>query len=294
MDFLTKNTFKVVGKLVSQDLKVGQRKDGKGGFISGNAVVVANLDGRENEFEISFFTNQSTKDGKESQLFTSYSKLGDLVGKKIEVSGDIRESRFWSSNANQMVSSQKLSGRFVRGVAETTEDEASFELGGFVVEELVEKKNKDNDVYRYDLTLGQANYKGDNMSRFIVHVNPSAIEIKRGVEQYHVGQTVEVYGDLRFIVTKSTVEQKNEGGFGAPIVRTYVNKQHNFFITGGTAAITDAAKGMYPSDVIRSLVGAYKARDTELMNDAKSSSSSSSASPVEEETKISFRQNSLI
>jgi len=291
MDFLTKNTFKVVGKLVSQDLKVGQRKDGKGGFISGNAVVVANLDGRDNEFEISFFTNQSTKDGKESQLFTSYSKLADLVGKKIEVTGDIRESRFWSSNASQMVSSQKLSGRFVRGVSETTADEGSFELGGFVVDVLKEKANKDGDIYRYDLTLGQANYKGDNMSRFVVHVNPADIEIKKGVEQYNVGQTVEVYGNLRFIVSKTEVEQKNEGGFGTPIIRTYVNKQHNFFITGGTAAIVDAAKGMYPSEVIRTLVGAYKARDTELMNAAKSSDS---APAVEEETKVSFRQNSLI
>lgn len=291
MDVLTKNSFKVVGKLVSQDLKTGQKKDGKGGFISGKVVVLSVLDGKNNEFEISFYANQSTKDGKDSQLFTSYSKLGELVGKKVEITGDIRESRFWSANANQMVSSQQLSGRFVRGVSETTTDEGSFELGGFVVEGIKEKTNKDGDVYRYDMTLGQSNYKGDNMSRFVLHVNPVDVEIKRGVEGYNVGQTVEVYGNLRFYVTRTEVEQKNEGGFGTPIVRTYVNKQHNFFITGGTAAIVDAAKGMYPSDVIRSLVSAYKARDVELANSAKSSDDGAA---VEEDTKVSFRQSSLI
>ena len=64
MDFLTKNTFKVVGKLVSQNLKVGQRKDGKGGFISGDAVVVANLDGRDNEFDSEEFIIELTTDNE--------------------------------------------------------------------------------------------------------------------------------------------------------------------------------------------------------------------------------------
>jgi hypothetical protein len=293
MDFLTTNQFKVVGRLVSQNLQHNQSKTGKGGFISGNATVVANLDGKNNEFEISFFANQTTADGKESQLYVSYSKMGELVGKKVEITGSMRESRFWSSNANQMVSSQQLSGRFIRGVSETTADEGSFSMGGFVVDSLKEKTNKDGQVYRYDLALGQSNYKGDNMSKFVLHVNPSDMDIKMGVEKYQIGQTVEVHGILRFYVNQTTVEQKNEGGFGAPIVRTYVNKQHNFFITSGTAAIVDTAKGMYPSDVIRTLVGAYKARDVELAEKSKSSQPSES-SVVEEETKVSSRQTSLI
>lgn len=289
MDLLRTNTFKVVGRLQSQDLKIGNKKSDGSAFISGKAIIVANLGGKSNEFEVSFFTNQKTKDGKESQLFTSYSKLGDLVGKKVEITGDIRESRFFSSNANQMVSAQQLSGRFVRGVSESTADEGSFEMGGFIVETLKEKTNKNNEVYRYDLALGQSNYSGNGMSRFVLHVNPADVDIVNGVKGYQVGQTVSVHGDLRFTVDVVTAEKKNEGGFGEAIVRTFTNKQHNFFITGGTAAIVDAAKGMYPMDVIKTLVAAYKAHDVELAEKGKSSSV-----PVEDAPVVTNRQTSLI
>lgn len=289
MDLLRTNTFKVVGRLQSQDLKIGNKKADGSGFISGKAVIISKLDGRDCEFEISFFANQNTKDGKESQLFTSYSKLGDLVGKKVEVTGDIRESRFFSSNANQMVSAQQLGGRFVRGVSESTADEGSFEIGGFVVESLKEKTNKENAIYRYDLALGQANYSGNGMNRFVLHINPADVEIVNGVRGYEVGQTVSVHGDLRFFVEKVVSERKNEGGFGESVTRTFTNKQHNFFITGGTAAIVDAAKGMYPMDVIKTLVAAYKAHDVELAEKGKSSSA-----PVEDAPVVTNRQTSLI
>lgn len=291
MDLLRTNSIKVVGRLKSQDLKVGNRKDNGAGYISGNAIIISNLDGRDCEFEISFYAAQKTKEGKDSQLFTSYSKMGELVGKKIEVTGDIRESRFFSKNADQMVSSQKLNGRFVRGVAESTPDEASFEFGGFVVETLKEKTNKDGDIYRYDLTLGQSNFSGTGMSRFVFHVRPEDIEIVKGVQSYGIGQTVGINGDLRFIVSVVTSERPNEGGFGEAVTRTFVNKQHNFFIMGGTAPITSVEKGMYPGDVIKSLCNSYKARDVELMSSAKDSGFNT---PAEKETIVTNRQTSLI
>jgi hypothetical protein len=291
MDLLKQNTFKVVGRLVSQDLKILNKKTDGSAFISGNVIVEANLDGAKNEFEISFYANEKTQDGKISALYTQYSKLGELVGKKIEVTGDIRESRFWSTNANQMVSAQKLSGRFVHGVAETTNDEGTWEIGGFVVEGLKERLTKDNEVYRYDLTLGQANYRGDSMSRFVLHINPADAEIIAGVAKYNVGQTVQVNGDLRFIVTETRSERKNEGGFGEPVVRVYTNRQRNFFITGGSAPITDPEKGMYASDVIRSLVAAYKAADVQLAEKGKNGGAAQEEEVV---TRVSNKQASLI
>ena len=47
MDLLRTNTFKIVGKLVSQNLKTGNRKDNGDGFISDEAVVVSNLGGKD-------------------------------------------------------------------------------------------------------------------------------------------------------------------------------------------------------------------------------------------------------
>ena len=289
MELLRTNSFKIIGRLKSQDLKVG-RKDNGEGYISGKAIIISNLDGRDNEFEVSFYTNQLTKDKKESQLFITYSNLESLVGKKVEVTGELRESRFWSRASNQMVSAQQLSGRFIRGTTESSIDEGSFELGGFVIEELKEKKNKDNEVYRYDLALGQSNYSGTSMSRFVVHVDPNEREIVNGVRSYRIGQTVRVNGDLRFIVNIVTSTASNEGGFGSGVTRTFTNKIHSFFVRGGTAPIADAAQGMYSSDVVRSLVAAYKARDVELSAKAKDSG----ADAVEEAAPVSSRQTSLI
>lgn len=290
MEALRTNSFKVVGRLTSADLKEGFKQNGDA-YISGKATVVANLGGRDNEFEISFYTNKLTQAKKESQLFVSYSKMNELIGKKVEVTGEIRESRFFSRNNSQMVSSQQLSGRFVRGTAESAADEASFELAGFVVEELKEKTNKDNEVYRYDIALGQANYNNTSMQRFILHVDPADREIVTGVKAYKVGQTVQVNGDLNFIVETTTSAAKREGGFGEAVVRTYTNKYHNYFIKGGSAPIVSAEAGAYASDMIRTFVATYKARDVELAAKAKDSQP---ATEAESSAPVVSRQTSLI
>lgn len=292
MGLLKTNTFKVVGRLSNVNLTNGNRKDNGAGFISGKATVISNLGGRDNEFEISFYANQKTKEQKDSQLYISYSKMNELVGKKVEVTGEIRENRYFSVNANQMVSSQQLSGKFIRGVAETTADEGSYELGGFIVDTLKEKvSKKDNSIYLYELTLGQSNYSDTGMNRFVLHVNPSDTEIIHGAQNYQIGQTVSVNGDLRFIVNVVQSQKDNTGGFGEPVTRTFTNRQHNFYIIGGSPVITDVEKGMYPSDVIKSLVSAYKARDVELAGKAKENNP---APAVEESPKVTFKQTSLI
>ena len=128
------------------------------------------------------------------------------------------------------------------------------------------------------------------MSKFTLHVNPTDRDIINGVRNYKVGDTVRVNGDLNFIVKVVTSTAKNEGGFGEGITRTFTNKISNFFIAGGSSPITDSAQGAYPSDVIRSLVSAYKAHDVELMNSAKDSG----PAPVEEAAPVTSRQTSLI
>lgn len=288
---LRTNLITIVGRLVSCDMKPGNRKSDGAGYVSGKATVISNIGGVDNEFEINFTTSQTTKDGKESQLYLSYMKMPELIGKKVEISGELRESRFYSSKQEQMVSGLQLSGRFVKGVAETTTDVAKFEFAGFVIEELKERLTKNNEVYRYDISLGQSNYSGTGMSKITLNVNPADVEIVRGVKGYQVGQTVRVKGNLNFLVKTVTLEAKNEGGFGEAIVRTYTNKIHNFFITGGSAPITDVANGSYPMDVIKTLIAAYKANDVKLMDAAKNTSNHVA---VESAPVITSRQTSLL
>lgn len=282
------NTFKVVGRLIKAEVRTGNRKDNGQGYVSVDATVQSTIGGKTNEYEISLFASQMTKDGKPSQLYTSYTKMPELEGKKVEISGEIRENRYFSSNLNQIVSSQQLSGRWVRGVSDTTADVATYELGGFIVKSLVERQNKAGEVYRYDLTIAQSNFAGNGISMFVLHVDPSRRDIISGVEGYNVGDTVRLNGVLAHTVETVVAASNNEGGFGEPVTRTYTNRQKNFFIEGGSAPIADDTA--YDSTTIKTLIDAYKANDVALSSSAPASSSSTSTA----DAPVTRRQASLI
>lgn len=284
------NTFKVVGRLLNTDVRTGTLKSNGQEYISVDVTVQSTIGGKNNEFEISLFANKLTKDGKPSQLYTSYSKLPELVNKKVEISGEIRENRYFSSNLNQIISTQQLNGRWVRGVAEVNADEATYELGGFIVKSLVERQNKAGEIYRYDLTIAQSNYAGNGLSMYTLHVDPSRRDILAGVEGYNVGDTVRLNGNLNFTVETVVAASNNDGGFGEPVTRTYTNRQRNFFIEGGSAPVQDDTA--YDSVTIKTLIDAYKANDVALT--AKGSTSTSSAAPAVEDAPVTRRQTSLI
>ena len=283
------NTFKVVGRLLNTDVRTGTLKSNGQEYISIDVTIQSTIGGKNNEFEISLFANKLTKDGKPSQLYTSYSKLPELVNKKVEISGDIRENRYFSSNLNQIISTQQLNGRWVRGVADSSTDEATYELGGFIVKSLVERQNKAGEVYRYDLTIAQSNYAGNGLSMYTLHVDPSRRDILAGVEGYNVGDTVRLNGSLNFTVETVTAASNNDGGFGEPVTRTYTNRQRSFFIEGGSAPIQDDTA--YDNVTIKTLIDAYKANDVAL---TAKGSTSTSAAPAVEDAPVTRRQTSLI
>lgn len=283
------NTFKVVGRLLNTDVRTGTLKSNGQEYISIDVTVQSTIGGKNNEFEISLFANKLTKDGKPSQLYTSYSKLPELLNKKVEISGDIRENRYFSSNLNQIISTQQLNGRWVRGVADSSADEATYELGGFIVKSLVERQNKAGEVYRYDLTIAQSNYAGNGLSMYTLHVDPSRRDILAGVEGYNVGDTVRLNGSLNFTVETVTAASNNDGGFGEPVTRTYTNRQRSFFIEGGSAPIQDDTA--YDNVTIKTLIDAYKANDVVL---TAKGSTSTSAAPAVEDAPVTRRQTSLI
>ena len=193
-------------------------------------------------------------------------KLGELIGKKIEVTGSIRENRFFSESANQLVSSQQLSGMWVKGVVETTADTGTFSLGGFLGRAVQERKNKNDEIYRYDMVIVQS--------------------------LYQVGDTFKVEGSLKFTVKEETVQE--ETGFGKPITKTYKNKQKNFYVTSGSNVIYDEGKA-YDVDVIKSLKAAYDAKDVELMSAKKEVAKTTAApAPVSAAPQVTKRQASLI
>jgi hypothetical protein len=285
---LRENGFKIVGKLVNAEVTIGTRKDG-GQFVSTKAIVHSNIAGVLNEFEVSFYSNEKTVDGADNKLFATYSKLPELLNKKIEINGYISESRFWSTKNEQMASAQVLNGKWVKGVVETSADEATYTLGGFVAKEVVDKTNKAGEVYRHDLVIAQSNYGGDNLSMFTVHVKPEDREILQGVKSYQAGNTVKIQGDLSFIVEEKVIEE--QVGFGKPVLRKFTNITRGFYITGGSNPISDESS--YDQVMIRTLIEAYKAADVERMNNAQNNSTAKTA-VVNKPAQVTQRQTSLI
>ena len=290
MDALKTNNVKVIGRVAAVNLKEGKKKTNGQGYISGSVTLTSVIGGEKKEFEVNLYANEQTKEGKPNQLYVSYSKLSELVGKKVEINGELRENRYFSANTKRLVSAQQIAGRFVRGVSDTIEDVATFELGGFIVSELVQKENKNKEIYRYDIVLGQGNYNNTNMSMFTLHVRPTDVEIINGLKsQYHAGDTVILNGQLDWIV-QTIVKESENVGFGSGAVHTYTNRQRNFWISGGSVVIKEADKGAYDQETIRTLIAAYKAHDVELANSA----SSEGGETVEEKPVVSSRQTSLI
>jgi hypothetical protein len=271
----------------------GNRKDNGQGYISVDATVVSQINGVSNEYKVNFYTSQLTKDGKQSKLYDSYSKLPEMVGRKVEIDGEIRENRYYSTNLNQLISTQLLAGKFVKGVVETAIDTATFVVGGFLVKTPVERRNKKDEVYRYDVTLGQSNYAGNGMSMITLHINPDYAEIVRAVEgMYGVGDTIQFTGSLVFKTEVVTVEDENTA-FGAPVTKTYTNRQSNFYIEGGSNPLSD--ERAYSSDVVKTLIDAYKANDVKLQNASVSVAPVASAAPaVNAAPVVTKRQTSLI
>lgn len=280
------NSFKIVGTLVSADVKTGVGKNG--GYVSVDTIITSDFDGKNHEYQVGFYANETTKEGAHSKLYDTYVALKNLEGSKVDVSGEIRENRYFSSNVGQLISTQLLSGKWVKSVPVTTANEATYELGGFLGRQVTEKKNKQDEVYRYDVVIGQSNYNGDNMSIFTLHINPTDMEILRGVEGYSIGDTVKLKGILAFTVETKTEIDPNSG-FGEPMMRTFTNKQRNFYITSGSNPIEgDSA---YDSVTIRTLKEAYDKRDVELMNAAKTTTATA---PVVNEAPVTRRQTSLL
>lgn len=292
MDLERTNIIKIVGRLTNCDVKTGNRKSDGMGYVSVTASVTSDINGEDNQFDVSFYAFQATKDGKENSLYASYLKMEELIGKKVQIDGSISENRFYSMKQEKMASSQRLNGRFIKGVSEQTRDEATFELGGFVMKTLTEKTNKAGEVYMYELALGQCNYSGNAMSMLTVQINPNDREIVMGAKNYNLSQTVKVYGNLHWITTQTTQKSDNVGGFGEAPVRVFTNHQRNFFMTGGTAPET--APLAYDVAMVNSLIETYKAKDKQIEFDAKNRANSGSAAPVATEAPITQRQTSLI
>ena len=274
-----KNYFVVVGRLKAVNFRNEEKKAEQ---VSARATIESEIEGKTLTFEIDFFSKAVTNAGAPNKLYAAYCDLPNHIGQKIKVTGDFRENRYYDVTKEVIVGSNLLNGRFINYDTQDT-DSASFEFQGFIVQGLVEKINKNNEVYGYTISIGQEGYKENSLTviKFNVEATPeNSGNIDYIRENYLPGYSVTVFGKLDFH-TEVTTQEIGEGGFGGPIVREFKNTYRNFYITKGTTPFSpDEDKAFYNDDKIAVLVNSYKSRDVELEKEAKEKNVTPTSTPT--------------
>lgn len=290
------NRFEINGTLKDATVKEGRSKKTGSAFVTADLIMTSVINGVENEFTISFIANELDANKKPNRMYSALLHVKENVGTKLKVIGRIEENRYWSKKNSAIASYKRLRGSFFNKNTEDA-DSATFELGGFIVKEASERRNKENQIYKYTIDLGQADYKGTSLSVFTLDIDPNHADVVHGVASYKMKDTVVFNGSLNFLVTKKEVEDTNSA-FGQPIVRVYTNRTSNFFITGGSKPIVEEGR-KYTDDIINDLVSDYKAKAEEITFNAKSSVEETPeeeipTSPSPAASTIPARQTSLL
>lgn len=262
------NRVNIIGELVENNLEIKtSTRDGKE-FIAGNIVVKSILDGREQLTEIELYSPSTKKDGTSNKLFETYSGLDKFLGKRVDISGELQENRYYNQSTSQVVSWTRIRGVFVSEVRKNTDDAVKFEYAGYVVKPLTEKLNKNNELLYYEMTIAQANYNFEKAleTKFAVHKdNRAAVNFIES--NYDVGATVKVAGSIN-IITEEVTSEDATAAFGEPIVRTFTNTYVTRLVTTGSAPIT--GQGEYSQDLMNTLNATYKQDALEIEANAKS------------------------
>lgn len=288
MSLLNKNNVYIIGEMVEvKDFKTLTYGADAKEAVSATVVVKCMIGETENLIEARTFISRYTSKGTENKNYATIMNINNMLNKRIVISqGNLQSDRFWSSQSQQLVNSTKINFNLIRLARSTeNEDKATFEFGGFVTRPLAEICDEDGNVKYYQITLGQANYKEDNMFEvsFIVDKN-NAKAVKVIDANYEAGKTVEINGICQTLVSQHTVE--TEVAFGDPVIKTYTNVDKKYIITGGSEPVT--GEGEHTDEVIGRLVAAYRQSGEDIQNAKKDASGTSTTAPGAKSKKSSL------
>jgi hypothetical protein len=258
------NSFKIVGDLVEVNLE--NKTSGRTGkdFISGKIVIKSLIDGRQQLTEVELYSNKFKQDGTGNKLFDTYANLGSLLNKRVRVSGELGESRFFSTQNSQLVSTVVNRGRYVAAADTGEKDTTDFSFAGYIVKPLYEKNSKDGQLVAYEMLVAQANWNNTkpNLVKFTVaKENKTAVTAIQRL--YEKGMTVSVRGNISII--NEDVEVSEKTAFGES-TRVYHNTYKNYLIQTGSQPLD---KGAYSPQDILELTRAYDDDGIAIQNAAK-------------------------
>lgn len=234
---LKDNRVWITGELTEYDLSIKEDRDGNE-YISGQVIVKSMINGSEQLIPVDFYSRAKTQSGTPNKLFASYVAMENKLGKRISIQGEIQENRFFQESSGQLVSYNRVAGRFVNDPRQNQEDRADFTFAGYVVAPITEKLNKDGELLFHEITLAEANYNGE----FPIYIKFAVKSLKVAdviADLYQKGSTVKVNG--HYEIETSSEERTEETAFGEPIKKVYTSTFKNFIITSGYEPVDDNA-----------------------------------------------------
>lgn len=278
------NKLYVVGELVDVVLRPGSND--RGAFIAGNIDVKVS---DENVLTMSFFATEKTKDGRLNVRYSNYASLEQMKGSRVKVSGEIQGRAFYNKTQGQVINFNELSAGFINLATEKDANVATYEYSGFVHKPLVEKLNKEDKLYAYEIEIGQADFSGERLSLVKFQIEPNQVNIANSVRNHYLkGTTIAFNGE---VVYKPITETKTEEvAFGEPLVKTFTSVQKSFLITGGKQPIMGGTA--YTPEQIAKLENAYNEYIISVEKEAKSSAQSTGSTGTASPAKTSV--NSLL
>lgn len=220
------------------------------------------------------YTTEMTKAGAQNKNYATLIKLADQVGRRVSVTCELEENKF--VNQDKLIKTNRLTMSFINFLTATDvkEDEATFDVEGFVVEQLhpaMRRKNDETYISHYEMKIAQANWTGKlaKVLTFAVDVeNQAAIDFI--TNNYLNGNTVRLFGNIDYQV--ETVTTTQEVDFGAPITRTYQNTLKLFKINKGNKDETKPFTGEEIDELVKSIA----VNDSDVLEASKKSSQGAS------------------
>lgn len=246
------------------------RESAKGeNYISGSITLEIE---EGNNIVVEFFSKELTKDGAPSKMFKEYCRLPERVGERVTLGqAQFTENRFWGKN-DQIVSTNRISARFINPAKDDRENQANFIFEGYVESPIKERLNKEKELLFYEMSLAQANWNGEKpvVVKFIV---PATEEVRaETIERlYEKGLTVSIKGDIQTVHTETVVEPKDVA-FGEAEPEVYHNTYTYYVIQTGQQPLDADDEGAYSKADISELTEAYNAEAVAIEAAAKESS----------------------
>lgn len=233
-----------------QELKIEERTKDNKKYIAGDIVVrVEQVVGNKTEVEeipVNVYASEKTKAGKDSRTYASLKKLLDS-GVSIAATGDpanadkiaiaggsLSVNSFVPQGTTELVKTIRIRGSFVNGVSHNFHPKARFHSEIFIrdiVEEVVDDEPTDRLLVKGIIVQYDG---GADIITYVVE-NPNAIDFIKN--NWNIGDTVEVYGAIRYTV-KEVISSEEDGsilGFGQPEEKIIAHKVREFIIDKGSA-----------------------------------------------------------